>query len=192
MSRGCRNIRYKKIAGPTASVVSLAQVKRDCKVFTEYWDTDIQSHLDGAIDEFDGLGSRSNRVLGLQTYEIFMSADRSEFSLRIPDAVSVTKLERFSSDGSRTLVDPASYAAAVYPDGLSVELKDGLVSTAISHTDVTHVITVRLGADPVPPRALSAIRLRVRQMWAGHDPQVEKAIDRACADFRHVPWSPSC
>jgi hypothetical protein len=173
-------------------VVTLAQVKRDCKVFTAYWDTDIQSHLDGAIDEFDGLGSRSNRVLGLQTYEVFLSAEASEFSLTLPDVAAVTKLELLSSTGIRTEVPVADYSTAVYPDGIYIDLKSTSPFCFREVSLPSHVLTVTIGADPVPPKALSAIRLRVRQMWAGHDAATEKAIDRACSDFRHVPWSPSC
>lgn len=184
------NVRYRKITGPSSPVVTLAQVKADLRVMTTFYDTLLQDHLNSAIAEFDGLLSRSNRVLGAQTYEVLISTPAQRFRVPLPDLISVTKVE-YVEPSTLAKTDKTSIARFIKDDDSVLFDLDGVTWTG--YIDVPNVVvTVQIGADPVPANAAAVIKMRVRQLWAGNDPTTEKAIDRACASFRRVPGVATC
>ena len=179
------NVQFKRVTGPTSPVISLAEVKQDLRVLSTFFDELIQSHIDAAVSELDGPSGLANRCLGVSTYEVFLRSDASVFSLNVPDLVELV---------SAHLIDPLDFTvtdvtgvaiAARHRSSFKLSGYPNLYSEDPNTPNVK--LVVRMGLSPIPAIAKAAIKLRVRQLWAGDNPETEKALKRALSAFRLPP-----
>ena len=180
-------LQFKRTVGPTSPAVSLAEVKADLRVFSNFFDELILSHIEAAIATLDGPQSGlANRCLGVQTYEVFLRTGLQVFEVPIADGVELISAQLI--DGTDFSVSTVQAVALFHSDRAVIRLAE-TPYLAFDNPEAPNVkLTVRMGLNPVPANAKNAIKMLVRAAWAG-DPkgEYEAAFRRVLPTFRITP-----
>lgn len=180
-------LQFKRTAGPTSPAVSLAEIKTDLRVFSNFFDELIASHIEEAISLIDGPQSGlANRCLGIQTYEVYLRTGLQSFEVPIADGVEL--LSAHLIDGTNFSLTTVQAVALFHSDRAVIRLAD-VPYVAPDNSEAPNVkLTVRMGLSPVPAIAKNAIKMLVRSFWAGDvGGENDKAFRRALGAFRITP-----
>lgn len=165
-------------------IVSLAEVKAHLKVSHSFLDATLQTYLDAAIAEIDGLNTITGRALGVQTWDVFTYVDYGakvvELNLRdFQTLVEVAFIDTQTREETAVTATGRNLGSS-----FAVALDEAVPYPTSSVTVPNLRIRCTIGANPVPPQAKTAVLLRCQQLFAGHNDQIEKAWHRQVASFR--------
>jgi uncharacterized phiE125 gp8 family phage protein len=178
---------------PTAELVTLTEVKAHLRMegITDR-DSTLQAHLDAAIAELDGYAGLLGRALATQTWTLYLDrfpafscgGPGNTIRLPLPPLISVSSVKYVDGDGvEQTLTAGTDYEVFA---GERAEIRPAYGKTwpsprgkarAVTIVFVAGYAVVSTGVWPKKLHpVLSAVKLRVEQLFRGEDPAREAAI----------------
>lgn len=167
-----------RTVAPAAYPVSLADIKRQCRVDHNDDDADLQDYLDTAIEQLDGYGGILGRALINQTWRLDISGFRDVMRLPLEPLSSVTGITYYDGDNASQTLSTDVYGVYTDARGPYVALKYGQSwPTTYARADavsITFVAGYGAAASNVPARLKSAIKLHAADLYDGRAAGAEK------------------